>query len=84
MAGDGGDGAGGRGAGFDPIWLGDHLLDDLPNGEVRGPSEVDATAAVLVRLPGGAGRLMGEAYDDRTVRPVPVGIPPEPAPFPRR
>jgi len=29
----------------------------------RSPGEVDATAAVLVRLPGGGGRLMGEAYD---------------------
>jgi alkanesulfonate monooxygenase SsuD/methylene tetrahydromethanopterin reductase-like flavin-dependent oxidoreductase (luciferase family) len=36
----------------------------------RGPGEVEATAAVLVRLPGGAGRLMGDAYDDRTIRPV--------------
>jgi alkanesulfonate monooxygenase SsuD/methylene tetrahydromethanopterin reductase-like flavin-dependent oxidoreductase (luciferase family) len=36
----------------------------------RGPGEVEATAAVLVQLPGGAGRLMGETYDDRTVRPV--------------
>jgi len=38
----------------------------------RAPGEVDATAAVLVQLPGGMGRLMGETYDDRTVRPVPV------------
>jgi probable F420-dependent oxidoreductase len=29
----------------------------------RAPGEVEATAAVLVGLPGGAGRLMGEAYD---------------------
>ncbi|HET9655895.1 MAG TPA: LLM class flavin-dependent oxidoreductase [Kineosporiaceae bacterium] len=29
----------------------------------RGPGEVEATAAVLVRLPGGTGRLMGETYD---------------------
>ena len=29
----------------------------------RGPGEVEATAAVLVRMPGGTGRLMGEAYD---------------------
>jgi probable F420-dependent oxidoreductase len=28
----------------------------------RAPGEVEATAAVLVRLPGGAGRLMGETY----------------------
>lgn len=32
--------------------------------------EVEATAAVLVQLPGGVGRLMGETYNDRTVRPV--------------
>jgi alkanesulfonate monooxygenase SsuD/methylene tetrahydromethanopterin reductase-like flavin-dependent oxidoreductase (luciferase family) len=36
----------------------------------RAPHDVEATAAVLVRLPGGIGRLMGETYDDRTVRPV--------------
>lgn len=35
----------------------------------RAPGEVEATAAVLVSLPGGAGRLMGEAYD-APVRPV--------------
>ena len=35
----------------------------------RAPGEVAATAAVLVRVPGGAGRLMGEAYD-APVRPV--------------
>ena len=29
----------------------------------RAPGEVEATAAVLVRMPGGTGRLMGEAYD---------------------
>lgn len=36
----------------------------------RGPGEVEATAAILVQLPGGAGRLMGETYRDRVVRPV--------------
>jgi len=36
----------------------------------RSPGEVEATAAVLVQLPGGVGRLMGETYNDRTVRPV--------------
>jgi hypothetical protein len=36
----------------------------------RAPGEIEATAAVLVQLPGGVGRLMGETYDDRTVRPV--------------
>lgn len=35
----------------------------------RDPGEVGATAAVLVRMPGGGGRLMGEAYD-APVRPV--------------
>jgi probable F420-dependent oxidoreductase len=35
----------------------------------RAPGEVAATAAVLVRLPGGGGRLMGETYD-APVRPV--------------
>jgi len=38
----------------------------------RAPRELEATAAVLVRLPGGGGRLMGETYDDKTVQPVPV------------
>jgi alkanesulfonate monooxygenase SsuD/methylene tetrahydromethanopterin reductase-like flavin-dependent oxidoreductase (luciferase family) len=36
----------------------------------RAPGEVEATAAVLVQLPGGVGRLMGEPYDDRTPDPV--------------
>jgi alkanesulfonate monooxygenase SsuD/methylene tetrahydromethanopterin reductase-like flavin-dependent oxidoreductase (luciferase family) len=36
----------------------------------RAPGEVEATAAVLVQLSGGVGRLMGETYDDRSVRPV--------------
>jgi probable F420-dependent oxidoreductase len=35
----------------------------------RAPGEVAATAAVLVRLPGGTGRLMGDAYN-AGVRPV--------------
>jgi probable F420-dependent oxidoreductase len=34
----------------------------------RDPGEVEGTAAVLVRLPGGGGRLMGETYD----APVPA------------
>src|SRR4051794_17003073 len=37
-------------------------------GRARG--EVEATGAVLVQLPGGVGRLMGETYNDRTIRPV--------------
>jgi alkanesulfonate monooxygenase SsuD/methylene tetrahydromethanopterin reductase-like flavin-dependent oxidoreductase (luciferase family) len=36
-------------------------------GRKRG--EVEATAAVLVRLPGGAGRVMGDVYN-RAVKPV--------------
>ncbi len=40
--------------GFDSIWLGDHLLYDLPNGTVRGPWEVwtslAAIAAVTTRV----------------------------------
>jgi probable F420-dependent oxidoreductase len=39
----------------------------------RGPGEVAATAAVLVQLPDGGGRLMGETYN-RPVAPV-VGTP---------
>lgn len=35
----------------------------------RAPGEVAATAAVLVSMPGGTGRLMGEAYD-AAVQPV--------------
>jgi len=35
----------------------------------RGPGEVAATAAVLVRLPGGSGRIMGGA-DHAGVRPI--------------
>ena len=35
----------------------------------RAPGEVSATAAVLVSLPGGTGRLMGETYN-APVRPV--------------
>lgn len=40
--------------GFDSIWLGDHLLYDLPDGSVRGPWEVwtslAAIAAVTTRV----------------------------------
>src|SRR5256885_1675901 len=117
-------------AGYDSIWVGDHLVYDLPDGSTRGPYEawttlaaiatvtarleiglpvrdswnvwwsiydntverfaeikaevdavtpegrgVEATAAVLVTLPGGQGRLMGEAYDARvtTVTPDDLG-----------
>jgi hypothetical protein len=43
----------------------------------REPGQVEATAAVLVHLPGGGGRLMGETYNDRAIRPVPVSDLPE-------
>jgi alkanesulfonate monooxygenase SsuD/methylene tetrahydromethanopterin reductase-like flavin-dependent oxidoreductase (luciferase family) len=39
----------------------------------RAPGEIEATAAVLVQLPGGVGRVMGETYNDRAVRPVLIG-----------
>jgi alkanesulfonate monooxygenase SsuD/methylene tetrahydromethanopterin reductase-like flavin-dependent oxidoreductase (luciferase family) len=45
-------------------------VEDVAEQVGRAAGEVDATAAVLVQLPGGVGRLMGETYDDRTVRPV--------------
>jgi alkanesulfonate monooxygenase SsuD/methylene tetrahydromethanopterin reductase-like flavin-dependent oxidoreductase (luciferase family) len=45
-------------------------VDDATRQAGRAPGEVEATAAVLVHLSGGVGRLMGETYNDRTVRPV--------------
>jgi alkanesulfonate monooxygenase SsuD/methylene tetrahydromethanopterin reductase-like flavin-dependent oxidoreductase (luciferase family) len=47
-------------------------VEDAAGRAGRAQGDVEATAAVLVQLPGGAGRLMGETYDDPTVRPVPV------------
>jgi alkanesulfonate monooxygenase SsuD/methylene tetrahydromethanopterin reductase-like flavin-dependent oxidoreductase (luciferase family) len=47
-------------------------VEDAAVAAGRAPGEVEATAAVLVQLPGGGGRLMGETYDDEAVRPVPV------------
>jgi alkanesulfonate monooxygenase SsuD/methylene tetrahydromethanopterin reductase-like flavin-dependent oxidoreductase (luciferase family) len=47
-------------------------VEDAARQAGRSPGEVEATAAVLVQLPGGAGRVMGETYNDRTVQPVPV------------
>lgn len=38
----------------------------------RRPGDVEATAAVLVQLPGGVGRVMGETYNDRAIRPARV------------
>ena len=37
-------------AGFDSIWLGDHLLYDLPGGETRGPWEVWTALAGLAAV----------------------------------
>jgi probable F420-dependent oxidoreductase len=37
-------------AGFDSIWLGDHLLYDLPDGRVRGPWEVWTALAALAAV----------------------------------
>src|SRR5690349_5316463 len=37
-------------AGFDSIWLGDHLLYDLPDGTVRGPWEVWTALAALAAV----------------------------------
>src|SRR5581483_3975102 len=45
-------------------------VEDAAERAGRAPGEVEATAAVLVQLPDGAGRLMGETYDDRAVRAV--------------
>lgn len=36
--------------GFDSIWLGDHLLYDLPDGSVRGPWEVFTSMAALAAV----------------------------------
>jgi alkanesulfonate monooxygenase SsuD/methylene tetrahydromethanopterin reductase-like flavin-dependent oxidoreductase (luciferase family) len=36
--------------GFDSLWLGDHLLYDLPNGVVRGPWEVWTSLAALASV----------------------------------
>jgi alkanesulfonate monooxygenase SsuD/methylene tetrahydromethanopterin reductase-like flavin-dependent oxidoreductase (luciferase family) len=47
-------------------------VEDAAEQAGRAPGEVEATAAVLVQVPGGVGRLMGETYDDRTVRPAGV------------
>jgi alkanesulfonate monooxygenase SsuD/methylene tetrahydromethanopterin reductase-like flavin-dependent oxidoreductase (luciferase family) len=47
-------------------------VDDAAEEAGRARGEVEATAAVLVQLPGGTGRLMGETYNDRAVQPVRV------------
>src|SRR3954452_13902939 len=47
-------------AGLDSIWLGDHLLYDLPNGDLRGPWEVWTALAGLASVtePGELGPLV--------------------------
>jgi alkanesulfonate monooxygenase SsuD/methylene tetrahydromethanopterin reductase-like flavin-dependent oxidoreductase (luciferase family) len=36
--------------GFDSLWVGDHLLYDLPDGSVRGPWEVWTSLAALAAI----------------------------------
>jgi alkanesulfonate monooxygenase SsuD/methylene tetrahydromethanopterin reductase-like flavin-dependent oxidoreductase (luciferase family) len=36
----------------------------------RDPAEIERTVAVLVQLPGGSGRTMGETTKSQTVRPL--------------
>ncbi len=45
-------------------------VEQAASGAGRAPGEVSASAAVLVAMPGGTGRLMGETYD-ADVPPVP-------------
>src|SRR5919107_2209302 len=37
-------------AGFDSVWLGDHLLYDLPDGSTRGPYEAWTTLAAIAAV----------------------------------
>src|SRR5262249_604695 len=37
-------------SGFDSLWLGDHLLYDMPDGTVRGPWEVWTSLAALAAV----------------------------------
>ena len=37
-------------AGFDSIWVGDHLLYDLPDGSTRGPYEAWTTLAAIAAV----------------------------------
>jgi probable F420-dependent oxidoreductase len=39
-----------EGAGFDSIWVGDHLLYDLPDGSTRGPYEAWTTLAAVAAV----------------------------------
>jgi alkanesulfonate monooxygenase SsuD/methylene tetrahydromethanopterin reductase-like flavin-dependent oxidoreductase (luciferase family) len=50
-------------------------MDDVARAMGRDPSTVEATCAVLVRAPGGGGRLMGS--DDGTEAPAVTGDPSE-------
>src|ERR671921_1576256 len=36
-------------AGFDSVWVGDHLLSDLPDGSTRGPYEAWTTLAAIAQ-----------------------------------
>jgi hypothetical protein len=45
-------------------------VEDASEQAGRARGDVEATAAVLVQMPAGAGRLMGEANRNRDVRPV--------------
>src|SRR4051812_50057434 len=37
-------------AGFDSIWVGDHLIYDLPDGSTRGPYEAWTTLAAIAAV----------------------------------
>jgi probable F420-dependent oxidoreductase len=37
-------------AGYDSVWVGDHLLYDLPNGSTRGPYEASTTLAAIAAV----------------------------------
>jgi alkanesulfonate monooxygenase SsuD/methylene tetrahydromethanopterin reductase-like flavin-dependent oxidoreductase (luciferase family) len=39
-----------EGAGFDSIWVGDHLIYDLPDGSTRGPYEAWTTLAAIAAV----------------------------------
>ena len=39
-----------EGAGFDSVWVGDHLLYDLPDGSTRGPYEAWTTLAAVAAV----------------------------------
>src|SRR5918993_1122502 len=65
-------------AGYDSIWVGDHLLYDLPDGSTRGPNEAWATldaiagGRLIVGLGAGWNRreydAFGFPYDRRVSR----------------